>query len=156
LSFVNIVLFQPEIPQNTGNIARMCVANDLKLHLIKPLGFEITDKHLKRSGLDYWQYLDYLVYENWEEFLSHVNKSRIWFLTTKAEKSFWEVEFKQGDYLVFGPETKGLPEDLMRQDWNQAIKVPMRGKHARSLNLASTAQTVYYEAFRQLSVSSDS
>lgn len=150
MSLIDIVLFQPEIPQNTGNIARMCVANDLKLHLIKPLGFEITDKYLKRSGLDYWQYLDYEVYESWQEFISCNNSPRLWFLTTKADKSFWDVEFRQGDYLVFGPETKGLPEDLMRQDWSQAIKVPMRGNHARSLNLASTAQTVYYEAFRQI------
>lgn len=180
MSFINIVLYQPEIPQNTGNIARMCVSNDLKLHLIKPLGFEITDKYLKRSGLDYWQYLDYEVYKDWDEFLLslqgsetteaiHVpdlakpsawissdssslscNDKRIWFLTTKAEKSFWDVEFKEDDYLVFGPETRGLPEDLMKKDWSKAIKVPMRSDKSRSLNLASTVQTVFYEAFRQL------
>lgn len=149
-SFINIVLYNPEIPQNTGNVARMCVANDLKLHLIKPLGFEISDKHLKRSALDYWEYLDLTVHENWESFLGNDGK-RIWFLTTKTKQSFWDIKFQTGDYLVFGPETKGLPMDLMQKDWDSAITVPMTGKNSRSLNLASTVQTVYYEAFRQLS-----
>jgi len=181
MSLINIVLFQPEIPQNTGNIARMCVSNDLVLHLIKPLGFELTDKYLKRAGLDYWQDLEYKVYESWEEFLATVipnevrnpmqnqkgedwstgslpfdfaqgrdDKPKIWLLTTKAEKSFWEVKFKEGDYLVFGPETRGLPEELIKEHYDHSIKVPMRSDKSRSLNLASTAQTVFYEAFRQL------
>lgn len=163
-NFINIVLYQPEIPQNTGNIARMCVANDLKLHLIKPLGFEISDKHLKRSALDYWEHLDLTVHESWESFLSsdwiatspasqaprNDGKKRIWFLSTKSKQSFWDVKFHTGDYLVFGPETKGLPMELMQENWDSTITVPMSSKNSRSLNLASTVQTVYYEAFRQL------
>lgn len=175
MSFINIVLYQPEIPQNAGNIARMCVSNDLVLHLIKPLGFELTDKYLKRAGLDYWQYLDYKVYESWEEFMSSLRAKRrdpdlqedwiatsetsslprndvprLWFLTTKAEKLFWDVEFQENDYLVFGPETRGLPEDLIKENFDHALKVPMRSDKSRSLNLASTTQTVFYEVFRQL------
>ncbi len=153
-SLINIVLYQPEIPQNTGNIARMCVANDLHLHLIEPLGFELSDKYLKRSGLDYFQYLQYTVYASWEEFeiasspSAPRNDGNVWCLTTKTDQVFWDVEFKEGDYLLFGPETKGLPMDLMQRDWSKAITVPMYGKHARSLNLASTVQTVAYEAIR--------
>ncbi len=149
-NFINIVLFQPEIPQNSGNIARMCVANDLKLHWIKPMGFEISDKHLKRSALDYWEFLDYQIYENWEEFIQGKDLQKLWFLTTKSTKTFWDVKFSQGDYLVFGPETKGLPMELMQTNWDNAITVPMSSDNSRSLNLASTVQTVYYEAFRQL------
>lgn len=149
-NFFNIVLYNPEIPQNTGNIARMCVSNDIKLHLIKPLGFEITDKNLKRAGLDYWQYLDYIVHESWEEFVITVD-AQMWFLTTKTQRSFWDVSFKTGDYLIFGPETKGLPEALLKEYSEQNLTVPMTSDKARSLNLASTVQTVYYEAFRQQS-----
>ena len=151
MSLINIVLYQPEIPQNTGNIARMCVSNDLHLHLIKPLGFELSDKYLKRSGLDYWQNINYTVYNSWDELIKQCLINQIWFLTTKSEQSYWDVEFKEGDYLVFGPETKGLPMDLMQEHWSRAITVPMYGEHARSLNLASTVQTVAYEALRQLS-----
>lgn len=154
MSLINIVLYQPEIPQNTGNIARMCVSNDLKLHLIKPLGFQLSgdkaDKFLKRSALDYWQFLDLIQYENWEDFLAKNPDANYWFLTTKTDKGFWDVEFKENDFLVFGPETRGLPEELMKADWNRAITVPMRSDKSRSLNLASTVQTVFYEAFRQL------
>lgn len=164
-NFLNIVLFEPEIPQNTGNIARMCVANDLRLHLIKPLGFEIEDKYLRRSAMDYWQYLDYLVHENWESFLQFeelekkTNNSligdngkipRLYFLSSKGKKSFWEVEYNTSDYLVFGSESKGLRKDFYETYQNQLITVPMSSENARCLNLASTAQTVYYEAFRQL------
>jgi tRNA (cytidine/uridine-2'-O-)-methyltransferase len=140
----------------------MCVANDLHLHLIQPLGFELSDKYLKRSGLDYWQYIKYTVYENWEDFmLRHPEKGEarrqdppsIWYLTTKSEQSYWDVKFTEGDFLVFGPETKGLPIELMQQDWSRAITVPMFGEHARSLNLASTVQTVAYEAMRQIAPS---
>jgi len=149
-NFINIVLFNPEIPQNTGNIARLCVANDLKLHLIEPLGFEITDKHLKRSGLDYWQYLNYTVYSNWQSFLDLNPNARLWYLSSKVKKSFWAADYRANDYLVFGPETKGLPTSLLEENQDFAITVPMTSDHSRSLNLASTVQTVYYEAFRQL------
>ena len=149
-SLLNIVLYQPEIPQNTGNIARCCVANDLHLHLIKPLGFELSDKYLKRSGLDYWQYINYTVYNSWQEFLDLTNASRLWFLTTKSTQAYWDIKFDKGDYFVFGPETRGLPEDLMIPA--QSITVPMSSVNARSLNLASTVQTVAYEALRQLTL----
>ncbi len=173
-SLINIVLYQPEIPQNTGNIARMCVANDLHLHLIEPLGFELSDKYLKRSGLDYWQYIKYTVYSSWQDFISRHpeegearrqdpdwiatsltsfaprNDKKLWYLTTKTDQVYWDVKFREGDFLVFGPETKGLPMELMKQDWAQTLTVPMFGEHARSLNLASTVQTVAYEALRQI------
>ena len=147
---INIVLYEPEIPQNTGNIARMCVSNDLTLHLIKPLGFEISDKYLKRSALDYWEFLELKLYENWQDFLEKNNDASFWLLTTKSKKSYWDIEFKENDFLVFGPETRGLPEDLLKKHHERAITVPMKSKNARSLNLASTTQTVFYEAFRQL------
>lgn len=148
---INIVLYEPEIPQNTGNIARMCVSNDLTLHLIKPLGFEISDKYLKRSALDYWEFLELKVYENWQDFLDKNPEANYWLLTTKSKKSYWDISFKENDFLVFGPETRGLPETLLKEHADKAITVPMKSKNARSLNLASTAQTVFYEAYRQLS-----
>lgn len=151
MSLINIVLYQPEIPQNTGNIARMCVSNDLVLHLIKPLGFEISDKYLKRSALDYWQYLELKLYESWDDFLAQNLDAKFWLLTTKSQKSFWDVEFNENDFLVFGPETRGLPEELLAEYKEQAITVPMRSENARSLNLASTVQTVFYESYRQVS-----
>lgn len=166
-NFLNIVLFEPEIPQNTGNIARMCVANDLRLHLIKPLGFEIEDKYLKRSAMDYWQYLNYVVHEDWESFLESEKLERqvnelligkvsvdenptLYFLSSKAKKIFWEIEYKTSDYLVFGSESKGLRKDFYETYQDRLITVPMSSENARCLNLASTVQTVYYEAFRQL------
>lgn len=158
-NFFNIVLHNPEIPQNTGNIARLCVSNDLKLHLVEPLGFEITDKHLKRSGLDYWQFLDYEIYANWDDFLNKnfsenslkdkTYHAKLWLLTTKTEKTIWEASFQSGDFLVFGAETKGLPVDLREKYYSQNLTLPMSSEHSRSLNLASTVQTVYYEAYRQ-------
>lgn len=150
MSFLNIVLYEPEIPQNTGNIARLCVSNDVTLHLIKPLGFEISDKYLKRSALDYWEFLDLKLYENWDDFLLQNQDARFWLLTTKTQNIFWDADFKENDFLVFGPETRGLPEELLKAFSDRAITVPMRSKNARSLNLASTVQTVFYEAFRQL------
>ena len=152
-NFINIVLYQPEIPQNTGNIARLCVSNDLKLHLIEPLGFKLDDKYLKRSGLDYWQFLNYQTYKNWDEFIQLNQPETLWLLTTKTTKTFWAVDYKTSDYLVFGPETQGLPQDLRDRFAETCITVPMSSTHSRSLNLASTVQTVYYEAFRQLASS---
>lgn len=149
-NFINIVLYQPEIPQNTGNIARLCVSNDLKLHLIEPLGFKIDDKHLKRSGLDYWQFLNYQVYQDWDNFMQANPQASLWLLTTKTQKTFWSATFSTEDYLVFGPETQGLPASLREAYPERCLTVPMSSEHSRSLNLASTVQTVYYEAFRQL------
>ncbi len=147
---INIVLYEPDIPQNTGNIARMCVSNDLTLHLIKPLGFEISDKYLKRSALDYWEFLDLKIYEDWQDFLNQNPEANYWLLTIKTKKSYWDVEFKENDYLVFGSETRGIPEELLNTHKEKAITVPMKSKNARCLNLASTTQTVFYEAYRQL------
>lgn len=155
-NFLNIVLFEPEIPQNAGNIARMCVNNDLKLHLIKPLGFKLDDKYLKRSALDYWEHLEYSVHENWGEFLETENveigvrQQCLHFLSRKATKSFWEVNYSTNDYLIFGSETRGLSREIYENYHEQMLLVPMSSPNARCLNLASTVQTVYYEAFRQL------
>ncbi len=151
-NFINIVLYQPEIPQNTGNIARMCVANDLKLHLIKPLGFEISDKYLKRSALDYWEYLNYSIYDSWFDFFEQHRQAsaRMFFFSTKAKQLYWDIEFRTADFLVFGPETQGLPKEILEQYQSQLALLPMSSSNSRSLNLASTVQTAYYEAYRQL------
>ncbi len=146
-NFLNIVLYQPEIPQNTGNIARMCAANKLKLHLIEPMGFELSDKYLKRAALDYWEFLDYEIYPSWEKFLEAVN-GKLWMFSTKVTKSYWDAGYQRGDYLVFGPETRGLPVELLDEYKETSVTIPMRSENVRSLNLASTVQTAYYEAFR--------
>lgn len=112
----------------------------------------MTDKYLKRSGLDYFQYLNYTVYSNWQHFLEGNQGANLWYLTTKATKLYWDVNYTMGDYLVFGPETKGLPKAIMALNSEYLIKVPMSSENARSLNLASTVQTAYYEAYRQLQV----
>ncbi len=150
-NFLNIVLYQPEIPQNTGNIARMCAANKLKLHLIEPMGFELSDKYLKRAALDYWDFLDYEIYPSWEEFLKVVS-GNLWMFSTKVSKSYWDAGYQRGDYLVFGPETRGLPAELLAQYAETSVTIPMRSENVRSLNLASTVQTAYYEAFRAVAL----
>lgn len=143
----NIVLVEPEIPQNTGNIARTCAATGSRLHLIEPLGFKIDDKKLKRAGLDYWWLLDINYYKNLDEFFEK-NKGRFFFFSTKALKNHCQVEYKDGDYLVFGKETKGLPEELLRANINSCIRIPMLPA-ARSLNLSNSVAVVLYEALRQ-------
>ncbi len=150
-NFFNIVLHNPEIPQNAGNIARLCVSNDLKLHLIKPMGFELSDKYLKRAALDYWKHLNYEVHEDWSDFLSKcdLKNNSLWLLTTKTDKAYWDAPLKTGDYLVFGAETKGLPQELRERHSESCITIPMSSENSRSLNLASSVQTVYYEAYRQ-------
>lgn len=144
----NIVLWQPEIPNNTGNIGRTCVAMHAKLHLIKPLGFEITDKAVKRSGLDYWPYLQKEIHESWEAFVENEKIGQLYFVTTKADKLYYEVQFKKNDYFIFGKETKGLPEELMNTSPESKIRIPMLGM-TRSLNLANSVAIVGYEALRQ-------
>ena len=146
----NIVLFEPEIPQNTGSIGRMCVSTDTRLHLIKPLGFELTDKYLKRAGMDYWQYIDLNIYENWEDFLvKNPENIKLYFFTTKTERSFWECPFEEDSYLVFGSESKGLNEYLYERYQNSQYTIPMTGKFHRSLNLACSAGIVLYEGLRR-------
>jgi tRNA (cytidine/uridine-2'-O-)-methyltransferase len=145
---MNIVLVNPEIPQNTGNIARTCAATWAVLHLIEPLGFSLEDRYLKRAGLDYWQLMEYHVYHSLEDFLIQHPGIRAHYATTKAPRSYHEAEYRDGDYLFFGCETRGLPENLLKKVYPQCIRIPMRAE-ARSLNLANSAAIVLYEALRQ-------
>lgn len=145
---MNIVLVEPEIPQNTGNIARTCAATGSKLHIVKPMGFEIDDKKLKRAGLDYWHLLGVQYYENLEDFFEKNRDGRFFYCTTKAKYKHSDAEFKDGDYLVFGKETKGLPEELLHDNGESCIRIPMISE-ARSLNLSNAVAVVVYEALRQ-------
>ena len=145
---MNIVLVNPEIPQNTGNIARTCAATGTVLHLIEPLGFSLEDRYLKRAGLDYWRLMEYHVYSSLEVFLKEHPDIRAHYATTKAPRSYHEAAYCDGDYLFFGCETRGLPENLLRKVYEQCIRIPMR-EEARSLNLANSAAIVLYEALRQ-------
>ena len=145
----NIVLVEPEIPPNTGNIARLCAATTTKLHLIYPLGCKITDKEIKRAGLDYWHLVDIKEHENWEKFENQYDQN-CWFFSTRGEKNIWEVKFNPGDFLIFGSETKGLREDILysNKNTNRIISIPMNGK-TRSINLSTAVGIVLYEALRQ-------
>ncbi len=145
---LNIVLHEPEIPQNTGNIARTCAATGAKLHIIKPMGFEIDDKKLKRAGLDYWHMLSITYYENLEDFFTKNEGGNFYFCTTKAPHTYAEASFSDGDFLFFGKETKGLPEDLLNKNLDKCIRIPMVSD-ARSLNLSNSVAIVVYEALRQ-------
>lgn len=144
----NIVLVEPEIPQNTGNIARTCAATGSKLHIVKPMGFEIDDRKLKRAGLDYWHLLGVQYYENLDEFFEKNKNGRFFYSTTKALYKHSEVEFKDGDFILFGKETKGLPEELLHNNKENCIRIPMIDE-ARSLNLSNAVAIVVYEALRQ-------
>ena len=146
---VNVVLVEPEIPQNCGNIARTCAATGARLHLIHPLGFEISDKMVKRAGLDYWHLVDIREYENLEDFFAKNEVRQMWCLSTKAPKCYAEANFQDGCYLFFGKETKGLPEDFLEAHRESCIKLPMR-QEARSLNLSNSVAIAVYEALRQL------
>lgn len=145
---MHIVLFQPEIPQNTGNIARTCAATGTRLSLIEPLGFEITEKRVKRAGLDYWPLLDIKIYRDFSELLAEFPHARYFFTSTKAKRNYAQIEYDRDDILVFGPETRGLPESLIDTNINKAIRIPML-KEARSLNLSNAVAIVLYEALRQ-------
>lgn len=146
---MNIVLVEPEIPQNTGNIARTCAATGAKLHLIEPLGFVLDDKHLKRAGLDYWNLMEYTVYASWQEFLEKNPDANLYYLSTKAPRDHTSVQYRENDYLVFGKETKGLDEQLLSDNYGRCLRIPMQPE-ARSLNLANSVAIVLYEALRQL------
>ena len=145
---MHIVLVNPEIPQNTGNIARTCAATGAMLHLIKPLGFELSDKYLKRAGLDYWHMMTLEVHESWEDFLSKYPDARLHYATTKAPRDYCGAQYADGDFLVFGRETKGLDEELLARNYEKCIRIPMRSD-ARSLNLSNSVAIVLYEALRQ-------
>ena len=145
----NIVLVEPEIPQNAGNIARTCAVTGSKLHLVRPLGFEVSDKHLKRAGLDYWNYLDITYYDSIEEVMDkYYNGNNFWFFSTKAKHIHSDVSYKDGDFLVFGKETKGLPESLLKKYYDQCVRLPMMDE-TRSLNLSNSVCVGVYEALRQ-------
>ncbi|VAW52610.1 tRNA (cytidine(34)-2'-O)-methyltransferase [hydrothermal vent metagenome] len=146
----NIVLYQPEIPPNTGNIIRLCANTGCHLHLIEPLGFKLEDKQLRRAGLDYHEWADVKTYKNIDELTLELNPEQVVYaLSTKGKKHYHQAEFKAGDYLVFGPETRGLPDDYLNaRDNNHVLRLPML-EHSRSLNLSNTVAIVTYEALRQ-------
>ena len=146
---LNIVLHEPEIPQNCGNIARTCAATGSRLHLIKPLGFDISEKAVRRAGLDYWHMVDVQVYENLEDFFQKNDVRQLWCLSTKAPRCYTEASFADGCYLLFGKETKGLPEDFLAQHYEETVRIPMRAE-ARSLNLSNAVAITVFEALRQL------
>ena len=147
---LNVVLYQPEIPPNTGNIGRLCHATGANLHLIEPLGFSLDEKALKRAGLDYWRELSPQVWPSYEEFEATVPEaSSIYFLTTKSDKIYWDASFQEGDFLVFGPETRGLPDTLLSKHLEQCLTIPQ--VKGRSLNLATATGIVLFEGIRQAS-----
>jgi len=147
---MNIVLVNPEIPQNTGNIARTCAATGATLHLIEPLGFKLEDKYLKRAGLDYWNLMTLRTYPDFEAFLKANPGAVMHFATTKAPRDYTQASYGPQDYLVFGCETRGLPENLLEKAYDRCIRIPMRAQ-ARSLNLSNSVAIVLYEALRQQS-----
>ncbi len=148
INLINIVLVEPEIPQNTGNIARTCAATGSKLHIVKPMGFTVDDKKLKRAGLDYWHLLGVLYYESLDEFFDKNKGGRFFYSTTKGLNIYSDVEYRDGDYFLFGKETKGLPEELLHDNRERCIRIPMIDE-ARSLNLSNSVAIVAYEALRQ-------
>ncbi len=146
---INIVLHEPEIPQNTGNIGRTCVATGMRLHLIKPLGFSLDEKQLKRAGLDYWPDLDVTVYEDYEDFLSKNEGAKIYYATTKGHLVYTQAQYEPDCYIMFGKESAGIPEEILREHEGTCVRIPMIGE-TRSLNLSNAVAIVAYEALRQL------
>ena len=146
---INIVLHEPEIPQNTGNIGRTCVATGMRLHLIKPLGFSLDEKQLKRAGLDYWSDLDVTVYEDYGDFLSKNEGAKIYYATTKGHKVYTQAQYEPDCYIMFGKESAGIPEEILRDHEDTCVRIPMIGE-TRSLNLSNAVAIVAYEALRQL------
>jgi tRNA (cytidine/uridine-2'-O-)-methyltransferase len=147
---MHVVLFEPEIPPNTGSIARLCAATLTPLHLIEPLGFKIDDKHLKRAGLDYWEFVDLHVHKSWDEFRKGIEAAHLLYFSKRAVKSYTAVRYRENDYLVFGPETRGLPQDWLDTHQSRSYTIPMMGKGVRSLNLSNAVSIVLYEGLRQL------
>ncbi len=144
----NIVLLEPEIPANTGNIGRTCVATGTRLHLIEPLGFSLSEKALKRAGMDYWPQLDVTTYVDYEDFLAKNPGANIFYATTKARQIYSDVSYPDGCYLMFGKESAGIPEELLKEHPDRCVRIPMMGE-TRSLNLSNSAAIVLYEALRQ-------
>ena len=148
----NIVLVEPEIPPNTGTIARLCGATDTVLHLVRPLGFSTDDKHLIRAGLDYWEYVTIVYWDNFDDFLAAQDERKLYFFTKKTDRPYTTAEFAPGDFLIFGKETKGLPEEVIKLYIDRCYTIPMSNRKIRSLNLANAAGIVLYEALRQQSL----
>lgn len=148
---LHVVLVEPEIPPNTGNIARLCLAAGARLHLVGPLGFSIDDRSLKRAGMDYWHQCDIHQWENFQEFQAGADCSRVYLLTTKTRRPYWDAPFQENDALVFGRESRGLPESLLAEHPDSCLTIPMQ-PGARSLNLATAAGIVLFEAVRQLRI----
>ena len=146
---MNIVLHEPEIPENTGNIGRTCVATGSVLHLIKPLGFVIDDKHLKRAGLDYWPKLEYHIYEDYEDFCRKNPGAKVFFATTKAHQTYSEIKFGPDDFIMFGKESAGIPEEILIDREEECIRIPMM-EGERSINLCNSVSIVLFEALRQM------
>lgn len=144
----NVVLYEPQIPANTGNIGRTCVATGTKLHLIEPLGFSLEEKYLRRAGLDYWKDLDVTCYVNYQDFLRRNPDARIYMATTKARQAYTEISYEPGCYLMFGREDRGIPEEILAQSPQMCVRIPMIGE-TRSLNLSNSVAIVLYEALRQ-------
>ncbi|WP_102399910.1 tRNA (cytidine(34)-2'-O)-methyltransferase [Haloimpatiens massiliensis] len=147
---LNIALFQPEIPQNTGNIGRTCVLTNSKLHLIKPLGFDIDDKQVKRCGLDYWPHVNLELHESYEDMKEKYQDANFYFITTHGENYYTDVQFKKGDFIIFGRESSGLPDYIRESFPERCIRVPMVETTTRSLNLSNTVAIVAYEALKQM------
>jgi tRNA (cytidine/uridine-2'-O-)-methyltransferase len=147
---MHVVLFQPEIPPNTGSIARLCAATLTTLHLIQPLGFKIDDKHLKRAGLDYWEFVDLRVHKSWDAFLAENMDKNLLYFSKKATRSYTEARYQDNDHLVFGSETRGLPQALLDANRERCYRIPMMGTGVRSLNLSNAVSIVLYEGLRQL------
>ena len=146
---MNVVLLEPEIPPNTGNVARLCAATRSRLHLVGPLGFRLDDSALKRAGMDYWRQVDWTAWEDWEAFEGSVDGRRVWLVEQGGVRRYDEAEFGPEDYLVFGRETAGLPRELLEKCPEQVLSIPMFNPESRSLNLANSVSVVLYEALRQ-------
>ncbi|WP_027067984.1 tRNA (cytidine(34)-2'-O)-methyltransferase [Maribacter sp. Hel_I_7] len=147
---LNIVLIEPEIPNNTGNIGRLALATGSTLHLVKPFGFELSDKRLKRAGLDYWQHLNVIMYDNVDAFFKQHQDKKMIFFSATATKNHWEIEYTNDMFLVFGKESVGLPKSNLTENEDNAVKIPLYSKHIRSLNLANAVAISVYEGLRQL------
>ncbi|WP_396633614.1 tRNA (cytidine(34)-2'-O)-methyltransferase [Maribacter sp. R86514] len=146
----NIVLIEPEIPNNTGNIGRLALGTGSTLHLVKPFGFELTDKRLKRAGLDYWQHLNVIMYENVDAFFEQNKEKKMIFFSASATKNHWEIDFEEDMFLVFGKESIGLPKSILNDNADKAVKIPLYSEHIRSLNLANAVAISIYEGLRQI------
>jgi tRNA (cytidine/uridine-2'-O-)-methyltransferase len=152
---MHVVLLEPEIPPNTGNVARLCAATHTTLHLIEPLGFKLDDAQLKRAGMDYWQHVKWVRWKSWHEFISNSPGARLWFIESGGAKHYAEVEYSPDDYLVFGRETSGVPKTLLEQNRERWLRIPMFNPNARSLNLSNCVALVLYEALRQAGFSAE-